>query len=229
MIDLKPFGDRGFLARFATDEQARGWHRSLEARSIPGILDLVLAYNTVAVHADPDRIDLDELARRLGALESSVSSEVDGRVVRIPVLYDGEDLDEVARQTNLTIQSVVEAHFSSEYRVKAIGFLPGFPYCGHLTPELAGLARRSNPRIRVPAGSVAIVGKQTGIYPAESPGGWHLIGRTPLVVADLETSYFPIRPGDRIRFVPIDPQEYQSRKGERLRESPPGTAELDRL
>ena len=85
----------------------------------------------------------------------------------------------------------------------AVGFLPGFPYAGYLPDALSGLGRRAAPRVRVPAGSVAIAGRQTGVYPSESPGGWHLIGRTPLRIVDVEGGHFPIRAGDRIRFRPI--------------------------
>ena len=216
MIDLSPLGERGFLAKFADDDQARGWHQAVHAQSLPGIIDLVLAYNVVAVHADPDRVNLDELEPMLATISAICMSESDGPIVRVPVLYDGEDLGHVAEKTGLSREEIIAAHSGQEYRVKAIGFLPGFPYCGDLPSELSGLARRSSPRTRVPAGSVAIVGRQTGIYPAESPGGWHLIGRTPLVIADLDAEFFPIHPGDRIRFEPILESEYQSRFGESL-------------
>ena len=98
----------------------------------------------------------------------------------------------------------------------AIGFLPGFPDAGYLPEGLGGLPRREPPRLRVPAGSVAIAGRQTGVYPGESPGGWHLIGRTPLRIVDVERGRFPIRAGDRLRFVPIDAGEFAARRGEPL-------------
>jgi KipI family sensor histidine kinase inhibitor len=110
----------------------------------------------------------------------------------------------------------IATHSDPEYQVFAVGFRPGFPYAGYLPDRLSGLARRDSPRVRVPAGSVAIAGRQTGIYPDESPGGWHLIGRTPLRIVDLERGYFPIRAGDRLRFVPIDRHEFESRQGEIL-------------
>ena len=98
----------------------------------------------------------------------------------------------------------------------AVGFLPGFPYAGPLAPELSGLARRAEPRERVAAGTVAIAGSQTGIYPQDSPGGWHLIGRTPLTIADASDGFFPIAAGDRLRFEPIPEAEHRARLGERL-------------
>ena len=111
---------------------------------------------------------------------------------------------------------MIALHSGVEYDVFAIGFLPGFPYAGYLPPALTGLPRRESPRLRVPAGSVAIAGRQTGIYPGESPGGWHLLGRTPLCIVDLDEGYFPIRAGDRIRFQPISAAEFEARRHERL-------------
>jgi KipI family sensor histidine kinase inhibitor len=216
MIALSPLGDRAFLARFADEAGARSWSAAVRSRTWPGVVDVVLAYATAAVVADPDRIDLDDLERRLRAIVPTEGDAVEGRLVTIPVLYDGEDLPDIARRLGLTTSEVIECHSGQDYHVFAIGFLPGFPYAGYLPSALSGLARRESPRLKVPAGSVAIVGRQTGVYPGESPGGWHLIGRTPLRIVDLERSHFPIRPGDRLRFAPIDEPEFFSRLGDRL-------------
>jgi KipI family sensor histidine kinase inhibitor len=143
-------------------------------------------------------------------------------LVELPVLYDGEDLPEVAGRLDLTIPEVIALHAGRDYDVFAIGFLPGYPYAGYLPPELSGLPRRGEPRVRVPAGSVAIAGRQTAVYPAESPGGWHLLGRTPLRIVDVEAGEFPIRAGDRIQFVPIDAKEFEERRGEPLWTRPGG-------
>ena len=116
----------------------------------------------------------------------------------------------------LRTDEVIALHAGRDYVVFAVGFLPGFPYAGYLPPELSGLARRAEPRLAVAAGSVAIAGRQTGVYPSESPGGWHLLGRTPLRIADPEAGRFPIRAGDAIRFQPIDKDEYEARRHERL-------------
>ena len=134
----------------------------------------------------------------------------------IPVLYDGADLEDVAAKLVLSTAEVIEQHSHVEYTVFALGFLPGFPYAGYLPPALAGLCRRESPRLRVPAGSVAIAGRQTAIYPSESPGGWHLLGRTPLQIVDFDSGYFPINAGDRIRFEPISVTEFEARRHERL-------------
>ncbi|HMB07503.1 MAG TPA: allophanate hydrolase subunit 1 [Isosphaeraceae bacterium] len=216
MIALDPLGDRAFLARFATEDDAARWAGAVRARAWPGVVDVVLAYQTVALFADPDRVDLDDLEARLRALTPAADARAPGVLLRLPVLYDGDDLPEAARRLGLTESEVITHHSRPEYRVFAIGFLPGFPYAGYLPPPLSGLARRESPRVRVPAGSVAIAGRQTGIYPTDSPGGWHLIGRTPLRIVDLARGFFPIRAGDRLRFEPISPAEFEARRGERL-------------
>jgi KipI family sensor histidine kinase inhibitor len=134
----------------------------------------------------------------------------------IPVLYDGADLDVVAARLNLTSADVIAIHSSLDYDVFAVGFLPGFPYAGYLPPALSGLPRRDSPRLQVPAGSVAIAGRQTAVYPRQSPGGWHLLGTTPLSIVQVEAGYFPIQAGDRIRFRPISAGEFEARRDERL-------------
>ena len=213
MTALVPLGDRGFLAEFADDQAAASWASAVSAENWPGVLDVVPAYHRVGVHADPERINLDELEGRLRGLIVSEFAHSEGRLIVIPTLYEGEDLQEVADQLSLDVGRVVEAHSSTAYRVRAIGFLPGFPYAGDLPACLSALPRRPSPRTRVPAGSVAIAGRQTAIYPGESPGGWHLIGRTPFRIVDLARGYFPIRIGDRLRFVPIGRDEFEARRG----------------
>jgi KipI family sensor histidine kinase inhibitor len=213
---IEPLGDRAFLARFSDEAAARGWAVKVRESQSPGVTDVVLAYHTVAVFADPDAVDLVELESRLRSVVSPPRSRHIGCSIAIPVLYAGEDLHAVAAHFKLTSLELVELHCSVEYHVFAIGFQPGFPYAGDLPPAIAGLPRRDSPRTRVPAGSVAIAGRQTGIYPRESPGGWHLLGTTPLCIADPETRHFPIRAGDRIHFQPISVDEFQARRDERL-------------
>ena len=216
MTSVIPMGDRAFLARLPDPAEAARWAETLRARGWPGVIDVVTAYETVGVHADPDVIDLDDLAARLEQLEPAADETRPGKLVVLPVLYDGDDLTDVARTLHLSEADVVSAHSGRDYRVYAIGFLPGFPYAGDLSAELCGLARRSTPRTRVPSGSVAVVGRQTAVYPGESPGGWHLIGRTPLRVVDVERGHFPIGAGDRLRFVAIGRAEFDARRGELL-------------
>ena len=183
---------------------------------LPGVTDVVLAYRSAAVFADPDQTDLEAVEARLGLLEPGPDAAIEGRLVLIPVLYDGPDLEPVASRLGLQCAEVIALHAAAVYDVFAIGFLQGFPYAGYLPRELCGLPRRDEPRLQVPAGSVAIAGRQTGIYPRESPGGWHLLGRTPLRIVDVEHGSFPIRAGDRIQFQPIELKEFEARRDEQL-------------
>jgi KipI family sensor histidine kinase inhibitor len=216
MIVLGPLGDRAFLARFTTEDEAARWVAAVRARHYPGVQDVVMAYQTAAVYADPDRASLDDLEAKLRAVAVGAQGRTPGRLIRLPVLYDGPDLAEVARRLSLSEGEVIDLHSGNEYRVFAIGFLPGFPCTGYLPAPLSGLPRRESPRTCVPAGSVAMAGRQTGVYPQDSPGGWHLLGRTPLAIVDVKERHFPIRAGDRIRFEPIEPAEFAARRGERL-------------
>ncbi len=211
-----PLTEAAFLARFDEESLAARWAAELREQAWAGVVDVVAAYRDVAVFADPETVNLDALKRELAQLQAPERGDTLGRTHEIPVLYDGPDLVETAQLLGLEPREVVSLHGAAPYRVFALGFLPGFPYAGWLRAPLAGLPRREPPRTRVPAGSVAIAGRQTGIYPARSPGGWRILGRTPLVIADLATAYFPIAPGDQLRFVPIDVQEYEARRHERL-------------
>jgi KipI family sensor histidine kinase inhibitor len=215
-IDLEPLGDRAHLARFLTERDAASWAAAVSESNCPGVTDVVLAYRSVAVFADPEQVDPLELESRLRTIAFAGGRARRGRKVVIPVLYDGADLEAVAARLELSRDQVIGWHCRVEYEVFAVGFLPGFPYAGYLPAALSGLPRRDAPRLRVPAGSVAIAGRQTGIYPVESPGGWHLLGRTPLQIADPEEGYFPIRAGDRIQFQPIPSDEFEVRCHERL-------------
>ena len=168
----------------------------------PG-LELVAGYSTITVHYDPVRIGYPALRDTLIPILShpgEAAAPTSGRLVEIPVWYDGPDLDAVALQTGLSVADVVARHTGPEYRVALLGFVPGFAYLGQLDPSLV-LPRRPTPRARVPAGSVAIAGAQTGIYPAATPGGWHLIGRTDLRMFDpARKPPALLAVGDRVRF-----------------------------
>jgi KipI family sensor histidine kinase inhibitor len=147
-------------------------------------------------------IDFDPLTFSPNTFKADIAdAPVEGRVKKVPVQYDGEDLSEVARVTGLSTEEVIRLHSSAEYTVAFLGFAPGFPYLLGLPRELR-CPRKKSPRVRVPAGSVAVAGEQSGIYPVASPGGWQLIGRTDLRLFDpAETSPSYLEPGDRVRFV----------------------------
>lgn len=229
---LEPLGDAALIIELAggidTDSLARvrDTVARLERAAIPGITDLVPGYASVAVHYDPLRV-LGAMPRACIAaspsalMRQAISAALDGaghpgavapsRKVEIPVVYGGEhgpDLAHVAAQHGLTCDEVVALHTGATYLVHMIGFVPGFPYLGGLDPRLE-TPRRDTPRPAVPAGSVGIGGAQTGIYPIESPGGWQLIGRTPLSLFDAMLGEpARLRVGDRVTFTAITSAEY---------------------
>jgi KipI family sensor histidine kinase inhibitor len=213
---FEPLGERGWLFRFHSAAAATAWTRAVRDREPFGVVDVVAAYDTAAVVARPDHDDLDGLESCLRSIAAEDASGPTGRAIEVPVLYDGPDLEHVAAALGLGIDAVIDLHRGAEYAVLAMGFLPGFPYAGPLPEALRGLARRPRPRPRVPAGSVAIVGGQTGIYPSPSPGGWHLLGRTPLRLADPAVGRFPIRVGDTLLFRRIDEAAFRGLQGESL-------------
>src|SRR5918993_86536 len=182
------------------------------------VRDAVVGYHTLTVYFDPLRVDSRWLEEQLAAIaaEAVVPAEVSRGHVEIPVCYGedfGPDLGDVAEAAGCSEQEVVELHTSRDYRVFVVGFVPGFGYMGPVDPRLA-LPRRRTPRTRVPAGSVALAGGQTGIYPMETPGGWHLIGRTPVRPFD-ESRAQPVlfRPGDTVRFRSVSRIEYDAMTG----------------
>ena len=194
--------------------QVRGLLHLLQAEPLAGVLNLHPAYASLLVSYDPLRADREELQREIerrlaGAGEAALPEP---RVVEIPVCYGGEfgpDLDEVSAACGLDPSEVIGEHATGNYLVYFLGFSPGFPYLGGMSARIAA-PRRATPRKRVPAGSVAIGGSQTGIYPLASPGGWQLIGRTPLALFDpRRTPPALIGLGDRVRFVAIGDEEYR--------------------
>ena len=228
---LRPLGDRAILVKLG-DRADEATHRlvvaacaRLEAAPVRGMVEIVPGLASVAVHYDPAGFPhgtTGEVAHpyeRIAAELRAVLAELGGeeppppRRVEIPVCYGGEfgpDLADLARYHRLTPDEVVRMHAARDYRVMMIGFAPGFPYLGGLDPRVA-TPRRATPRPLVPASSVAIGGEQTGIYPLASPGGWHLIGRTParLFRADAEPPNL-LRTGDRVAFREITVEELRA-------------------
>jgi len=198
---LRPAGERGLLVEVESLELVHRLHAALRALDPPGVVELVPAYRTLLVVADPERAGaLDELAARLPALELPPAEAVAGDPVEIPVRYDGQDLPEVAGLTGLDVEEVVRRHTAPEYTVAFLGFSPGFPYLVGLDPALE-VPRRDTPRTSIPAGSVGLAGGQTGIYPSASPGGWQLIGRTEVTLFDPgRDPPALLAPGGRLRF-----------------------------
>lgn len=187
--------------------------RAIERASLP-LVDLVVGYRTVMVYVDPLAATSQDIARRIEAIASSTppESSATGALVDVPVCYDGAcapDLAEVAAFGKCTMAEVIALHLAREYRVFMVGFVPGFAYMATVDPRIA-TPRRSSPRLKVPAGSVAIAAGQTGIYPAETPGGWSLIGRCPVKPYDPDRAQpFLFHPGDRVRFHRISEDHFR--------------------
>ena len=200
---IRPFGEAALLVELGSPERAQALAASLRATPIRGVLEAVPGLETVLVElarpgAEPDAL--------VPALEDRVASldvaPLDGRAHVIPVVYDGPDLADVAILAGLTTDEVVALHTSVELRVLFCGFAPGFAYLGDLPPRLR-VDRLETPRTRTPAGSVAIAGRMSGIYPADLPGGWRVIGRTDLTLFDPRRDPpVTLLPGDRVRFEP---------------------------
>lgn len=208
-------GDSGLLVELgdaidvATNERAIGVAAAVRAAGIGGVRDVVSTFRSVAVCFDPLSTDIEALSGCLARACEASWPPVGGRLVEVPVTYGGDagpDLDEAAGWAGVTPESFIARHASREYRVFMLGFLPGFAYMGIVDERIAA-PRRGTPRLRVPAGSVGVAGRQTGVYPRESPGGWQLIGRTSLSLFDPNrTPVSVFSPGDRVRFVPVDDQ-----------------------
>lgn len=179
---------------------------------IEGVLEVVPTYRSLLVYYNPLRIPYENLLSFLLRLsrDLSVSETRESRKVIIPTVYGGEfgpDLSFVAQHNGLSEEEVIKIHSSAEYLVYMLGFTPGFAYLGGLSPIIAS-PRLSTPRTSIPAGSIGIGGSQTGVYPLSSPGGWRIIGRTPLALFDpYRPSPALLEPGDRVRFQPINTEE----------------------
>ncbi|MBI2380419.1 MAG: 5-oxoprolinase subunit PxpB [Gammaproteobacteria bacterium] len=208
MIELGTGIDPGLNAR------VHALAARLDHAGLPGIADRVPAYASLCLHYDPLAWDYATLVERLRPLlEAEAGAPCPGRELTVPVCYGGEfgpDLAALATHCGLSESEVIARHSAGAYPVYFLGFAPGFPYLGGLDPALA-MPRRAQPRPRVPAGSVAIGGAQTGIYPQATPGGWQLVGRTPWRLFDpARQPPCRILPGDRLRFRAIGLEEFQA-------------------
>ncbi|VDR28906.1 Sporulation inhibitor kipI [Raoultella terrigena] len=188
------------------ESQKRIWRLAQRLVDHEDAVDVIPGMNNITVVLrHPQLMAWDAIERLQRWWEESEAFEPESREIAIPVIYGGEagpDLGEVARHCGLTEKQVVELHSSVEYVVWFLGFQPGFPYLGGL-PEQLAMPRRAEPRLQVAAGSVGIGGAQTGVYPLATPGGWQLLGRTPLALFDAQRKEPALlRSGDRVRFVP---------------------------
>jgi len=220
-VQLEALAEDAWLLRFAdviewsVNERVQLAAAALQANlsnveCVPAYASVLLRFEPAQWLGDDGRFSAERLRAAIAdACNERAASERAARVVRIPVCYDGIDLPAIAAHTQMSVEQVIARHSNAEYRVAMLGFAPGFPYLLGLDPALA-TPRLSQPRILVPAGSVAIGGLQTGIYPQDLPGGWQLLGRTPMRLFDV-TAPSPslLQPGDQVRFHAIEPAEFQ--------------------
>ena len=221
---IEPLAEDALLLRFgdtidpAINARVHAATRALRDAALPGVVDIAPAYASLLLRFDPLQTETDQLAAMLSGIIGSAtaanpaSTRTDeSGIIEIPVCYGGEfgpDLDTVAAHAGLSRDDVIARHTAAVYSVAMLGFAPGFPYLLGLDPALH-VPRRANPRTRVPAGSVAIGGAQTGIYPRELPGGWNLIGRMPATLFDArQQTPCLLAPSDRVRFRAIDAGEF---------------------
>ena len=199
----------------AINHDIRAYKIALEKAGLPGIVELVPTYRSLMVHYDPAVLPYQELRERLEKLLDDMG-EIEippSPVLEIPVLNGGEmgtELTFVEEHAGLSEEEVIRIHSSTEYLIYMLGFTPGFTYLGGMSEKIA-TPRLKQPRVKIPAGSVGIAGTQTGVYPIDSPGGWQLIGRTPVKMydPDRETPILP-EAGQYIKFYPVTQEEYDS-------------------
>ncbi|PFP24784.1 kinase inhibitor [Bacillus sp. AFS073361] len=232
--NIRPLGDSALVIQLgdgispATHERVKNLSNLLEKEPFTGLIESVPSYNSLTIYYNPVAVYYSSSDKELSSPYKKVSafilalldklgtSEIsEQRLITIPVLYGGEfgpDLEYVANYHGISVEEVIQIHSSNDYLVYMIGFAPGFPFMGGMDERIA-TPRKDSPRLAITPGSVGIAGKQTGIYPLETPGGWQIIGRTPLDLFLPELSPPSLlQSGDRIRYVPITLEEYAAYK-----------------
>ncbi|HIT35727.1 MAG TPA: 5-oxoprolinase subunit PxpB [Candidatus Faecousia intestinavium] len=218
-IKLLTAGDSSILLQFgntidpAINRKIAATVQLMREQHINGVTDVIPAFCSLLINYDPRVISYEQIKRRMEALVKIdvTAGDTRKRVFEIPVCYGGEygpDIRNIADHAGLSVEEVIQIHTSRDYLIYMLGFLPGFTYLGGLD-ERIHTPRLANPRIRIPAGSVGIGGSQTGIYPMDSPGGWQLMGMTPVKTYDPDREVpILVEAGDYIRFVAIDEDEF---------------------
>lgn len=212
-------GDRALIVEFgdkveeAANRKIRELSFAIAEDNIPGIIEMVPTYRSLMVIYDPVVTELDTLIKSISNLESNMGKMnlPEAKVIEIPTLYGGEygpDINFVAEHNKISVEEVIKIHTSTEYLIYMIGFTPGFPYLGGMSDKIAA-PRLQTPRTKIPTGAVGIGGSQTGIYPIESPGGWQLLGRTPVKLYDPYREVpVLLNAGDYVKFTSINQKEY---------------------
>ncbi|MEH7178453.1 5-oxoprolinase subunit PxpB [Neobacillus vireti] len=222
-VEINPLGDSAITITFGDEihehihQQINQFLHIFRKSKIAGIIEFVPAYTSVAIFYNPMLIPYSQLEQKVFSIYQSAmeTPKIEAIVYRIPVYYGGEtgpDLPFIAEYSHSTEQEVIDLHANREYLIHMIGFVPGFPYLGGLPQKLAA-PRLEKPRTKIAAGSVGIGGQQTGIYPAEVPSGWRIIGITPLLLFNINNKKPSLlSSGNYVSFLPIEYEEYLSIK-----------------
>lgn len=220
-IQYVPFGENGIKVVFPNHisqeihERILKLYQSIKRHAFDPITDVVPSYTVLTVYFNEKLVSFQQMRQKLEYIWEAANEEdhsSSSKVVTLPTYYggqEGEDLQQVAKENNLSVEDVIDLHSSRDYLTYMIGFLPGFPYLGGMDERIA-TPRLEKPRAHVEAGSVGIAGSQTGVYPVASPGGWNIIGQTPVPIVDFTREEpFLIAMGDYIRFRPVPKEEYE--------------------
>ncbi|MFC4557568.1 5-oxoprolinase subunit PxpB [Virgibacillus kekensis] len=219
-ISLHALGDSAVKIEFAGDvspemnREIQIFSEKIKNASVPGIVEWVPAFNSVTVYYNPIRLRYKEIEERLQQLHQEDGNLIQSgrRIISVPVLYGngyGPDLERVADQSGFSVDEVIKVHSDGQYLVYMLGFLPGFPYLSGMDKRIA-TPRLEEPRPKIESGAVGIAYEQTGIYPIESPGGWNIIGKTPLKLFDQQKDdAFLFQAGDKVVFYPVDEKEFK--------------------
>ncbi len=214
--EIRPLGDSALVVQIGdSSDEVLAAARKLKAARLPGVVEVAPAFASVALFLEsPAEMEVceREIRAALRRKEPTPKNTSPPRLVEVPVCYEreyGPDLEIVAQHSRLSPNEIAKRHAQGKYRVRCVGFTPGFPFLGGL-PRVLATPRHASPRSAIPAGSVGIGGAQTGIYPLSSPGGWNIIGRTPLCLFDVTRDPAALlQAGDRVRFVAITKEEFE--------------------
>lgn len=219
-------GDKSIVVEFGNliseeiNKKVVSLMEAIENSAINDFIDeMIPTYRSLMINYNPLKIDFDSLLKEVKLLEKNIKSSgtIKKNIIEIPVLYGGEygpDIENVAKHNNLSIEEVIKIHSEKEYLIYMLGFTPGFPYLGGMDERIE-TPRLKVPRTKIPGGSVGIASKQTGVYPIDSPGGWQLIGRTPLKLYDPDKeSPILLKAGNYVKFVPITKKEFDKLSAE---------------
>lgn len=217
---IQPFGDAALLLTFGDvievliNSRIVAYTKVLKESNLIGVIGIIPAYTTITVQYDALKTSYSELKEKLESLVVSNSLDHKTKIVKIPVCYDAafsKDIDEVIDYSGLTKEKIIELHTSKNYLVYMLGFTPGFFYLGGMDTRLY-CPRKEKPRLKIEAGSVGIAGSQTGVYSMDSPGGWQVIGKTPLSIFDKnkKENYFLVNQGDVVQFYEVSLNEFKT-------------------